>query len=73
LAGVHVSPTVQALQLPARHTALVPHDVPFAAFTPVSLHAATPAVHDTEPTWHGCALGTQLAPAVQGAHAPLLQ
>ncbi len=68
--GVQVTPVVQLLHVPALHTLLVPHDVPFAMF-PVSAQTEVPVAHDVTPVRHAVE-GVQVTPAVQLLHVPAL-
>ena len=70
VAGVQVTPAVQLLQVPALHTLLFPHEVPFATF-PVSAQMEVPVAHDVAPVRQAVA-GVQVTPAVQAPQAPLL-
>ena len=49
----------------------LPHEVPFARL-PFSVQTGTPVVQRFAPVRHGF-VGVQVLPAVQAAHAPLLQ
>ncbi len=70
LVGVHDAPVVQALHVPALHTSLVPHVVPFETLVPVSVHTGVPVVHDVVPVWHTL-VGVHAAPTVHAWHDPL--
>lgn len=63
---------MHAVQVPELQTMLLPHAVPFARAVPVSVQAEAPVEHDVSPVWHAL-LGVHARPAVQAAHAPLLQ
>jgi hypothetical protein len=69
LVGVHETPAVQALQVPALQTMLLPHGVPLAALAVVSTHTGCPVEQEIAPTSHGSA-GLQSAPPVQATHSP---
>jgi hypothetical protein len=69
--GVQVVPAVQLPQVPALHTLLFPHDVPFATF-PVSAQTDRPVTQEVAPVRQAFA-GVQLTPAVQSPQAPPLQ
>ena len=69
--GVQTVPAVQLPHVPALHTLLFPHDVPFATF-PVSAQTDIPVTQEVAPVRHA-AEGVQAAPAVQAPHTPLLQ
>jgi len=71
--GVHDAPAAHATQAPALHTMFCPHDVPSAAFVPVSLQAIPPSAHMIEPTLHGALDGTQGDPFAQAWQDPPLQ
>ncbi len=68
--GVQVVPAVQLLHVPALHTLLFPHDVPFATF-PVSTQTEVPVAHDVAPVRHAVA-GVQVTPAVHAPQVPPL-
>jgi hypothetical protein len=70
-AGVQLTPAMQLPQVPALHTLLFPHDVPFATF-PVSAQTDVPVAHDVAPVRHAFE-GWQVTPAMQDPQAPLLQ
>jgi len=70
VAGVQVTPAVQAAQAPLLHTLFVPHDVPLATF-PVSAQTEVPVAHEVAPTRQAVA-GVQATPAVQELQVPLL-
>ena len=69
--GEQLPPAVQLLHVPALHTLLVPHDVPFATL-PVSAQTEVPVAHDVAPVRHAVA-GVQVTPAVQDPQVPPLQ
>jgi hypothetical protein len=69
LVGVHETPAVQALQVPALQTMLLPHDVPLAALAIASTHTGCPVEQEIPPAWHGSA-GLQGAPPVHATHWP---
>jgi hypothetical protein len=71
LVGTHDVPATQLTQLPAMHTRLVPHVVPFGRL-PVSAHTDAPVAHDVAPVLHGLP-GWQLAPAAHDTQLPALQ
>jgi hypothetical protein len=72
--GLQFEPAVQELQLPLpSHTWLTPHAVPAGALVPRSMQMRAPPEHDAEPRWQGLPPGMHGAPAVHGAHTPLLQ
>jgi hypothetical protein len=57
-ASGHATFAVHPTHVPPPQTLLVPHVVPFAAAVPVSVHAATPPVHElTVPKWQRFATG----------------
>jgi hypothetical protein len=70
LVGVHDAPEVHEVQDPLSQTSLVPHDVPLATCVPVSVHTATPVVHDVTPVSQLLG-GVHATPAVQPLHTPL--
>jgi len=70
-AGVQMTPAMQLLQVPALHTLLFPHEVPFATF-PVSAQTDVPVAHDVAPVRQAFA-GVQMTPAEQAVQAPLPQ
>ena len=72
LVGVHERLAVHATHTPALQTWFVPHEVPLGAALPVSVHVATPPLHDVDPVWQRLA-GTQDAPGEHALHEPLLQ
>jgi hypothetical protein len=70
VAGVHPRLAVQSLQLPALQTMFVPHAVPLLVDVMVSVHVATPPVHEvTVPLWHRL-VGVHDSPAVHALHTP---
>jgi hypothetical protein len=69
LLGVQLPPAVQLLHVPALHTLLVPHEVPFITF-PVSAHTELPVEHDVAPVRQAFA-GVQVTPAVQETQLPV--
>ncbi len=71
-AGVQARPVVQATQLPAEQTRLLPQEVPLATGAPVSVHVGVPAAQDRVPAWHGFA-GTHDVPAAQATQLPVRQ
>ena len=68
--GWQLVPDVQAVQAPALHTMLRPHDRPLVLLV-VSVHVMPPVAHEVVPFLHGF-VGWQVIPAVQPPHAPLL-
>lgn len=70
LFGVQPLPLTHMPHAPSSQTWLVPHEVPLAAFTPVSLHTGTPVEQPMAPTRHASS-GTHEAPVLQVLHAPL--
>lgn len=71
--GAHDAPAVHATQAPLLQTMFCPHDVPSAAFVPVSLQAIPPSAHWIAPTLQAALIGTQGDPFVQTWQAPALQ
>ena len=69
VAGVQVTPAVQAAQAPLLHTLFVPHDVPLATF-PVSAQTEVPVAHEVAPTRQAVA-GVQATPAMSKAKRPV--
>ena len=63
-------PATQDVQVPDLQTLPPPQAVPSAAL-PLSTHADTPVAQDKIPLWHGV-VTTQLPPAAQATHRPLL-
>lgn len=63
---------VHELQLPLRHTALVPHEVPLPTGSPVSVHVGVPPLHDSVPVSHTFA-GVQDPPLAHMMQLPLSQ
>jgi hypothetical protein len=49
LSGVQAAPAVQALHAPSLQTSLVPHAVPLAALTAVSLQVCVPFEQSSVP------------------------
>ena len=70
VAGVQLTPAMQAPQTPPLQTLFVPHEVPFATF-PVSAQTDIPVTQEVAPVRQAVA-GVQAAPAVQAPQAPLL-
>jgi hypothetical protein len=70
LGGVHAVPEVHPLHAPLSQTSPVPQLVPLLTLSPVSLHTATPVVHEVVPLWHGL-VGVHDAPTVHELHVPL--
>ena len=73
LVGVHGAFCVQVVQSPALHTMLAPHDVPFGAGLPVSVHTGVPVEQLIVPESHGLPGGAHEAFSVQAMHAPFSQ
>jgi hypothetical protein len=71
--GAHDAPAVHATQAPPLQTKFCPHDVPSAAFVPVSLQAIPPSAQRIVPTLQELVDGTQGEPSVHAAHVPPLQ
>jgi hypothetical protein len=71
LVGWQLAPAVHATHDPALHTLFVPQTVPFERFWVVSEQVIV-GTQVIVPAWQGLA-GAQAIPAVQEAHAPLLQ
>ena len=65
-------PAVHAVHVPLSQTSLVPHEVPFATFIPLSVHTGTPPGQEMVPVWHGLA-GGQAAPAMHVPQTPPMQ
>jgi hypothetical protein len=72
-AGVQLAPAVHETHCPLLQTMLVPQEVPFVAFEPVSKHEMPPSSQWMAPTSHGAEGGTQGAPFVHAWHVPLSQ
>jgi hypothetical protein len=73
VAGVHEAPVVHAPHAPSSQTSLLPHDVPFVAFVPVSLQTGAPDEQTMVPAWHAFVDGVQEAPAMHEPQDPLSQ
>jgi hypothetical protein len=72
LVGVHDAPVVHALHDPLSQTSFVPHEVPLETLVPVSVHTATPVVHEIVPVWQLLA-GVHAVPDGHDPHVPLSQ
>ena len=66
--GVQAAPVAHATHAPLRQTSFVPHDVPFVALWPVSLHDGAVPEQSMVPVWHR-SVGMHAAPASQGMGA----
>ena len=66
---MQLPPAVQLLHVPALHTLLFPHDVPFVTF-PVSAQTEVPVAHDVAPVRHAVE-GVQVTPAVHETQLPV--
>jgi hypothetical protein len=71
LFGVQLMPAVQAVQIPALQTMLVPHDVPSATFAGL-MHVELPDPQSVVPLLQTLFPGLHEAPAVHAPHVPLL-
>jgi hypothetical protein len=69
--GAQLLPAMQLVQVPALHTLLFPHEVPFVTF-PVSAQTDVPDPHEVAPVRQAVA-GVQLTPAMQVPQTPPLQ
>jgi hypothetical protein len=69
---VQLDPSVQATQLPALQTMLLPQLEPFGAL-PVTPHTDAPVEHEVAPTLHCVPAGVQAWPSAQSTHVPALQ
>jgi hypothetical protein len=72
VAGVHGAFAVQATQLPALQTMLVPQSVPFGSVVPVSVQEGMPVAHERVPPWQWL-VGVHADPGVQATQLPPLQ
>jgi hypothetical protein len=70
LVGWQLAPAVQATQVPALQTRLVPQTVPLARFEALSVQVMV-GEQEVTPVWQGLA-GAQARPAVHETHAPPL-
>ena len=69
--GVQLPPAVQLVHVPALHTLLFPHDVPFVMI-PVSAQTEVPVAHDVAPV-RQAVVGVQVTPAVHETQVPVWQ
>jgi hypothetical protein len=69
--GAQLPPAMQLVHVPALHTLLFPHEVPFVTF-PVSMQTEVPVPHDVVPVRQAVA-GVQLTPVMQVPQTPPLQ
>jgi hypothetical protein len=60
------------LHAPPMQNELVPHDVPFGAGSPVSLHSTVPVWQLVTPVWQTSS-GVHPRPAAHATHAPASQ